>query len=144
MKTYGIRLKFRWNLFLQVHLTIQSLVQLMAWRQPGDKPLSEPIESTRTMSMEDVSTWVLEKIKNIYEVKIKPKNYMMYQDIYNCICQNTIKMNVCYPLWIYYPMMDSILTHIYVTWPQCVKWCGTIDCSYHSWKIIASLSHVII
>ena len=40
------------------------------------------IESTRTTSMGDVSTWLLEKIKNILEVKIKPKNYMMYQDIY--------------------------------------------------------------
>ena len=41
--------------------------------------------------MENFSTGVLEKIKenNIQEVKIKPKNDMMYQDIYNCICQNT-------------------------------------------------------
>ena len=31
------------------------------------------IESTKTTSMEDVSTGVLEKIKNIWEVKIKPK-----------------------------------------------------------------------
>ena len=35
--------------------------------------------------MEDASTGVLEK------VKIKPKNDMMYQDIYNCTCQNTKK-----------------------------------------------------
>ena len=48
-------------------------------------------ESTKTTSMEDVSTGVLETIKNIYEVKIKPKNDMQYQDIYNCICQNTKK-----------------------------------------------------
>ena len=39
--------------------------------------------------MEDVNAEVLAKIKNIQEVKIKPKNNMMYQDIYNCICQNT-------------------------------------------------------
>ena len=31
------------------------------------------IESTKTTSMEDVSTGVLEKINNIWEVKIKPK-----------------------------------------------------------------------
>ena len=37
--------------------------------------------------MEDVSTGVLEQIKNIWEVKIKPNNDMMYQDICNCICQ---------------------------------------------------------
>ena len=44
---------------------IPALVQIMAWRRPGDKPLSEPIESTKTTSMEDASTGVLEKIKNI-------------------------------------------------------------------------------
>ena len=49
------------------------------------------IESTKTTSMEDVSTGVLEKIKKILEVMIKSKNDMMYQDIYNCICQNTKK-----------------------------------------------------
>ena len=59
--------------------------------------VQSPIESTKTTSMEDVSTGVLEKIKNIQEVKIKPQNDMMYQDIYNCICQNT-KMKIYYPL----------------------------------------------
>ena len=39
--------------------------------------------------MEDVSTGVLEK--RIFK-KVKPKNDMMYQDIYNCICQNTKKL----------------------------------------------------
>ena len=39
--------------------------------------------------MEDVSTGVLKNIENIYEVKINPKNDMMYQDIYKCICRNT-------------------------------------------------------
>ena len=40
--------------------------------------------------MENVSIGVLEKIKNnIQEVKIKPQNYMMYQDIYICISENT-------------------------------------------------------
>ena len=35
--------------------------------------ISYQIESAKTTFMEDVSTGVLEKIKNIYEVKIKPK-----------------------------------------------------------------------
>ena len=34
----------------------------------------------------------LKKVKNILKVKIKPKNDMMYQGIYNCICQNTKKL----------------------------------------------------
>ena len=35
------RLRFHWNLFLRVQLT--ALVQKLAWRRPGDKPLSEPM-----------------------------------------------------------------------------------------------------
>ena len=42
-----------------------SLVQMKAWRLPGDKPLSEPIESTKSTFMENVGTGILEKIKNI-------------------------------------------------------------------------------
>ena len=40
-----ISLKFHWNLFLRFQLTIfhPALVQIMAWRRPGDKPLSEPM-----------------------------------------------------------------------------------------------------
>ena len=41
--------------------------------------------------MEDVSTGVLEKIEEYLRRKDKAKNDMMYQDIYNCICQNTKK-----------------------------------------------------
>ena len=51
--------------------------------------MSITIESTKTTSMDDVSTGV----KNIYlRIKDKAKkNYMMYQDIYDCICRNTKK-----------------------------------------------------
>ena len=41
MKMYQFRLRFHWNLFLRFESTI--LVQIMAWRRPGDKPLSEPM-----------------------------------------------------------------------------------------------------
>ena len=42
--------------------------------------------------MEDVSREVLEKNKKYLRSKDKAKYDMMYQDIYNCICQNTIKL----------------------------------------------------
>ena len=43
MKMLEFWLNFHWSLFLGVQLTIfQQLVQIMAWRHPGDKPLSEP------------------------------------------------------------------------------------------------------
>ena len=43
MKMNELRLRFHWNLFPRVELTIfqESLAQIMAWRRPGDKPLSE-------------------------------------------------------------------------------------------------------
>ena len=49
------------------------------------------IGSTKTTSMEDVSAGVHEKKKEYLRSKDKAKNDMMYQDIYNCICQNTKK-----------------------------------------------------
>ena len=44
--------------------------------------------------MEDVSTGVLEKNKEYLRSKDKAKNDMMYQDRYNCICQNTNNENI--------------------------------------------------
>ena len=44
MKMYEFRLRFRWSLFVRVQLTIfQYCFQIMAWRLPCDKPLSEPM-----------------------------------------------------------------------------------------------------
>ena len=45
MKMYEFRFRFHWNLFeLKVQINnILVLVQMMAWRRPGDKPLSEPM-----------------------------------------------------------------------------------------------------
>ena len=45
-KIYKFGLKFHWSFFLRVQLTMFHhwyLVQIMAWRRPGDKPLSEPM-----------------------------------------------------------------------------------------------------
>ena len=60
--------------------------------------INESIESIKITSMEDVSTGVLEKTKNIQEIKIMPFNDLMYQGIYNCICQMQKKMKMYYPL----------------------------------------------
>ena len=41
-KTYEFRLRHHWSLFIRIQLTITpALVQIMAWRRPGNKPLSE-------------------------------------------------------------------------------------------------------
>ena len=69
-------------------------------KQQGIKIYIESIRisSTTTTSMEDVTTWVHEKNKEYLRSKDTAKNDMMYQDIYNCICQNTKKMKIYYPL----------------------------------------------
>ena len=41
MEMYEFQLRFHWSLFLSVNIPV--LVQIMAWRRPGDKPLSEPM-----------------------------------------------------------------------------------------------------
>ena len=46
MKMYKFLLRFHWSLFLVPKGTINNipaLVRIMAWRRPGDKPLSEPM-----------------------------------------------------------------------------------------------------
>ena len=45
MGMYEFRIRFHWSLFLKfVRINnIPALVQIMAWRRPGDKPLSEPM-----------------------------------------------------------------------------------------------------
>ena len=44
MKMLEFRLRFHWSLFLRVQINNNpALVQIMAWRRPGDKPLSEPM-----------------------------------------------------------------------------------------------------
>ena len=42
------------------------------------------------------STW--KKKKEYLRSKDKAKNSMMCQDMYNCICQNTKKMKIYYPV----------------------------------------------
>ena len=66
MKMYWFRLRFHWNLFPRVQLTIsQHLVQIMAWRRPGDKPLSE---SMMIISLTHICVtrhqWVLNPLMN--------------------------------------------------------------------------------
>ena len=44
IKMFELRFIFHWGLFLRVSINyILALVQIMAWRRPGDKPLSEPM-----------------------------------------------------------------------------------------------------
>ena len=44
VKMYEFRSRFHLSLFLSFELRVsQHLVQIMAWRRPGDKPLSEPM-----------------------------------------------------------------------------------------------------
>ena len=44
MKMHEFRVRLHWSLFPRAQLTIfQHLVQIMAWRRPDDKTLSEPM-----------------------------------------------------------------------------------------------------
>ena len=44
MKLYEFRLEFHWTLFPKRPINnIAALVQIMAWRRPGDKPLFKPM-----------------------------------------------------------------------------------------------------
>ena len=64
MKMYWFRLKFHCNLFRGPINNIASLIQIMAWRRSGDKPLSEPmlvrsLTHIRITRPQWVKTWYL-------------------------------------------------------------------------------------
>ena len=65
MKMYEFPLRFHWSLFPRVDFNnIPALGQIMAWRRPGDKPLSEPMMvSLLTHRCATRPQWV-NKIKN--------------------------------------------------------------------------------
>ena len=56
------------------------------------------IESAKTTSMEDVSTGALEKIKNISEVKVKPKMIRCIKTYIIAYVKIQIKMKIYYPV----------------------------------------------
>ena len=57
------------------------------------------LKSIKTTFMEAIGTGVLNRNKEHYlRSKDKAEKNMMYQDIYNCICQSTEKMKIYNPL----------------------------------------------
>ena len=71
MKMFEFRLKFYWSLSLRSDWQYSTLFQIMAWRRPGDKPLSEPMMvSSLTHIWFTRHQWVnlncfIQEIKNI-------------------------------------------------------------------------------
>ena len=75
MKMLQFRLQFHLSLFLRAINNISALVQIMAWRRPGDKPLPEPMMAcllthtciTRPQWVKlPLSHWSLNKIADIF------------------------------------------------------------------------------
>ena len=82
MKILEFRLKIHWSLFLRVLLTIfniPALVLIMAWRRPGDKPLSEPM-LVRSLTPICVTRpqWVNLSWHYQFEVPYQRNRYTMY------------------------------------------------------------------
>ena len=71
MKMYKFRLRFHWSLFPIVQLTIPALVPIMAWRRPGDKPLSEPMMASLLMHI--CVTWP-QWVKTSYYISLDSLN----------------------------------------------------------------------
>ena len=68
MKMLEFRLKFHWSLFPRAELTIfQHWFQIMVWRRPSDKPLSEPMMvSLATHICVTRPQWLNEHIANAH------------------------------------------------------------------------------
>ena len=67
MKMLEFKSKFHWSLFLRVQLTIDNmptLVQIMAWFWPGDKPLSGWVRMRgggRAFSIRENLSWIIQQ-----------------------------------------------------------------------------------
>ena len=89
--------KVEWGYLYNLFYIFQILLCWNIW----DSQLNH-VESIKTTSMVDVSTGVLEKIKNIYEVKIKPTNdrimgkvMTIYSSWYSAYPEIDFKINFC-------------------------------------------------
>ena len=83
MTMFEFRLKFHWTLFLRVGPmnTIPALVQIMAWRRPGDKSLSEPtMVILQTHICVTRPKWV--KRKACAVIKQDFLSYFLFQNIF--------------------------------------------------------------
>ena len=106
MKMNEFRLGFHWSLFSprislkfvpKVRINnIPALVQIMAWRRPGDKPLSEPMmASILTHICVTRPQWVKETT-HLWKVNIKSKKRHIYIPPNHWIILSNWNMNVLF------------------------------------------------
>ena len=78
MKMNEFCLGFHWSLFLRFELT---LVQIMAWRRPGDKPLSEPMMvSLLTQICVTRPQWVM--LGSVFCCGVLPQYFTFVREFY--------------------------------------------------------------
>ena len=82
MKILGFRLKFHWSFFPRGRINnIPPLVQIMVWRRPGDKPLSNFLQILWSRELGLYLIWLPQKINHIPLVIIAP--YLVGVDWYH-------------------------------------------------------------
>ena len=92
---FEFRLRFHWSLFPRAQSTIFQhwLIQIMAWRRPGDKPLSEPmmvslptpIHVTRPKWVNDMGFCVRSAFVKKYNIQLTVRFISVKKDIYECL-----------------------------------------------------------
>ena len=118
---------------------IPALVQIMAWRRLGDKPLSEPmmVSLTTHICVTELIHWGWDKMAAIFQATVS--NTCSWINV----CWFQLKFHWCLFPWVQLtitalfqimawhwpgdkplsePKMIIWLTHICGTWPQWVKW----------------------
>ena len=122
---------FNWNVWISIKISLKfvpkgpiynipALVQIMAWRRPGDKPLSEPMRYSLPTHICVTRPYLITSVmncctKNDHEIimyilswypyfalgtgctgvgfVLKPKLYLYLRDIDTCICSNWLVAN---------------------------------------------------
>ena len=145
MKMFEFQLKFHWSLFLRVQLTIIHHC-FMAWRRPGDKPLTEPMMvSSLTHICVTRPQWVNEVAAILYNGHISTVqpgkiDYTVFTSelIFFCVFLYRMTQNVC--PWAHFtqdfPMAIQIWLKFYLLLSNC-QW--NDQCK----KIVHSLTAVL-
>ena len=142
MKILEFRLKFHWSLLLRGSINnIPALVQIMAWRRPGGKPLFEPVMvRSPTHICVPWPQWVKQKMfERDWEVSnpfcIILMGRFIFSQQYHTMCQLWLSHLITVtPLLMHWSYRSLVISHRYLI--SChVMW----NCELHVKTFIISL-----
>ena len=118
---FGFRLRFHWRLFLRVQITnFPALVQIMAWRHPGDKPLSETmLVSLPTDICVTRPQWINIDMAHVGKIMPHERQELVYPtQAVSCLLVMPLLLTWINSAWINYHMPSKVWVDITRPFPN--------------------------